>query len=192
MQADVHRFPLADPGDVSGLRGAIAAGMVDPGEIVAVIGKKGRRIPAERAREYVFGYAVGNDVTVRDWQQKTPQWMLGKSFDTHCPFGPSIVTADEVGDPQHLEVTLRLNGEVKQHANTSSMIFSVARIISYLSQGLTLEPGDIIATGTPEGVGFARTPPEFLKDGDVMEVEIAKIGILRSPVAIAAPVGAGR
>ncbi len=159
-------------------------------ELAVVIGTRCKNVAEADALDVIFGYTCLNDVSARDLQNATTQWFKGKTLDDTCPLGPEIVTADEIGDPQQLDVTLRLNGEVKQHAGTSSMIFSVARIIAYLSQGLTLEPGDIIATGTPEGVGFARVPPEFLKDGDVMEVEISKLGILRSPVAIAAPVGA--
>ena len=117
-------------------------------------------------------------------QNATTQWFKGKSLDDTCPIGPWVVGADEIPDPQTLDVTLRLNSEVKQHANTSTMIFDVRRIIAYLSPGLTLEPGDVIATGTPEGVGFARTPPEFVKDGDMMTVEILQIGLLRNPVRI--------
>jgi 2-keto-4-pentenoate hydratase/2-oxohepta-3-ene-1,7-dioic acid hydratase in catechol pathway len=161
-------------------------------ELAVVIGTRGKDVSEADAPGMIFGYTALNDVSARDLQNATTQWFKGKTLDDTCPLGPVLVTADEIDDVQNLEVSLRLNGEVKQHANTSSMIFSVARVIAYLSLGMTLEPGDIIATGTPEGVGFARTPPEFLKDGDVMEVEISKIGILRSPVAISAPVGAGR
>ncbi|MBV9439356.1 MAG: fumarylacetoacetate hydrolase family protein [Candidatus Eremiobacteraeota bacterium] len=158
-------------------------------ELAVVIGRRCKDVAEADALDVVFGYTCCNDVSARDLQNATTQWFKGKTLDDTCPLGPWIVTADEIGDPQVLDVTLRLNGEVKQHANTRSMIFSVARIIAYLSRGMTLDPGDVIATGTPEGVGFARTPPEFLKDGDVMEVEISKIGVLRSPVAIAATAG---
>lgn len=161
-------------------------------ELAVVIGTRCKNVPEADALDVIFGYTGLNDVSARDLQNATTQWLKGKTLDDTCPLGPTIVTADEIGDPQRLDVTLRVNGEVKQHAPTSAMIFSIARIISYLSLGTTLEPGDIIATGTPEGVGFARNPPEFLKDGDVMEVEISKIGILRSPVAISATVGAAR
>ena len=153
-------------------------------ELGVVIGKRCKDVSEADALGAVFGYTCINDVSARDLQNATTQWFKGKTLDDTCPIGPWVVSADEIGDPQALDVTLRLNGEVKQHARTSVMIFSVARIIAYLSAGMTLEPGDVIATGTPEGVGFARTPPEFLKDGDVMEVEISKIGVLRSPVAI--------
>ena len=181
---------IAGPDATLHLDGAVSQKYDWEAELAVVIGKRCKNVNEADALDVIFGYTCLNDVSARDLQNATTQWFKGKTLDDTCPLGPWIVSADEIGDPQNLEVTLRLNGEVKQHAPTSAMIFSVARIISYLSQGLTLEPGDIIATGTPEGVGFARNPPEFLKDGDVMEVEISKIGILRSPVAIAAPVGA--
>ena len=183
---------ITGPGATLHLDGAISQKYDWEAELAVVIGTRCKNVREEDALDVIFGYTCLNDVSARDLQNATTQWFKGKTLDDTCPLGPWIVTADEIGDPQQLDVTLRLNGEVKQHASTSSMIFSIARIISYLSQGVTLEPGDIIATGTPEGVGFARTPPEFLKDGDVMEVEVSKIGILRSPVAIAAPVGAAR
>jgi 2-keto-4-pentenoate hydratase/2-oxohepta-3-ene-1,7-dioic acid hydratase in catechol pathway len=129
-------------------------------------------------------------VTARDVQQQHQQWFKGKSLDDACPLGPWIVTADEILDPQSLTVTLRLNGEIKQQAPTSQMIFNVATIIASLSAGMTLEPGDVIATGTPDGVGFARTPPEFIGSGDTMEVEISGIGILRNAVVVSAAVTA--
>jgi ureidoglycolate lyase len=151
-------------------------------ELVAVVGKKGRRISAERAPEHVFGYAVGNDVTVRDWQQKTPQWMLGKSFDTHCPFGPGIVTADEVGDPHILGLRSFVNGELRQNSNTRHLVFNVWKQIAELSQAMTLEPGDIIFTGTPGGVGFAFKPPKPLVVGDTVRCEIDKIGAIENRV----------
>jgi len=181
---------IAGPDEVLPLSSEISPMYDWEAELAVVIGTRCKNVAEADALDVIFGYTCLNDVSARDLQNATTQWFKGKTLDDTCPLGPEIVTADEVGDPQQLDVTLRLNGEVKQHAGTSSMIFSVARIIAYLSQGLTLEPGDIIATGTPEGVGFARVPPEFLKDGDVMEVEISKLGILRSPVAIAAPVGA--
>jgi 2-keto-4-pentenoate hydratase/2-oxohepta-3-ene-1,7-dioic acid hydratase in catechol pathway len=151
-------------------------------ELVAVIGKKGRRISVERAPDHVFGYAVGNDVTVRDWQWKTPQWMLGKSFDTHCPFGPSIVTADEVGDPHVLGVRSFVNGELRQNSNTRHLVFDIWRQIAELSQAMTLEPGDLIFTGTPGGVGFAFKPPKPSVVGDTVRCEIDKIGAIENPV----------
>ena len=131
---------------------------------------------------HVFGYTVLNDVTARDLQSRHKQFFKGKSIDGYCPMGPWIVTADEIKDPQQLEVRLRVNGITKQMGNTSMMVFPIRTIIAILSQGMTLEPGDIIATGTPSGVGFARNPPEFLKAGDVMETEVEGIGKLRNLV----------
>jgi len=151
-------------------------------ELGVVIGKTGKNIREEDALSYVFGYTVINDVTARDLQNRHKQWFKGKSIDGYCPMGPWIVTADEIADPQSLMLHLRVNGATKQEASTSSMIFSVRQIIAVLSTGLTLEPGDIIATGTPSGVGFARNPPEFLKAGDVVEAEVEGIGMLRNGV----------
>ena len=153
-------------------------------ELAVVIGKGGRDIPEERALEHVFGYTIGNDVSVRDHQRSRHggQWMKGKSFDTHCPLGPWIVTADEIPDPQVLDISSRINGVTKQASNTRHMVFPVARIIAELSVGMRLVPGDVILTGTPEGVGFARKPPEFLRPGDLMEMEIEGIGVLRNKV----------
>ena len=153
-------------------------------ELVIVVGTKGRHIPAETAMAYVAGYTVGHDVSARDWQLKKDgkQWMVGKTFDTFAPLGPELVTADEVPDPHQLPIRLRLNGTTMQDSNTSQMIFSVAQTLAYLSQVFTLEPGDLIFTGTPPGVGFARKPPLFLKGGDSVEVEIEGLGLLRNPV----------
>ena len=181
---------IADPDATLHLSSTVSQKYDWEAELAVVIGTRCKDVPEDRALDVVFGYTCLNDVSARDLQRATTQWFKGKTLDDTCPLGPWIVTADEIGDPQKLDVSLRLNGETKQHANTAVMIFSVARCIAELSKGTTLEPGDIIATGTPEGVGFARNPPEFLKDGDVMEVEIQKIGVLRSPVAIAATVGA--
>jgi len=148
-----------------------------------VIGRRGRDIPEERALEHVFGYTVGNDVTARDLQARHQQWYKGKGLDGFCPLGPWIVTADEIADPQALRLQLRVNGAPKQDARTDAMIFSVAKLISAWSQGMTLEPGDLLMTGTPAGVGFARKPPEYLQPGDVVEAEIDAIGLLRNNVA---------
>jgi len=153
-------------------------------ELAAIVGTPGRDISEENAYEHVFGYTVGNDVSVRDVQRRHGgQWFKGKSFDSHAPLGPWIVTADELGDPHSLRITLRVNGVTKQDSNTRFMVFRIPRIIKELSTGVILEPGDVILTGTPEGVGFARKPPGFLKVGDVMEAEIEKIGVLRNTVA---------
>ena len=151
-------------------------------ELAVIIGKKGKNIREEEAMDYVFGYTVLNDVSARDLQSQHRQYFKGKSIDGYCPMGPWIVTADEIADPQQLPILLRVNGVVKQEANTSMMIFNIRQIIVTLSRGMTLEPGDIISTGTPGGVGFARNPPEFLKAGDVVETEIEGIGTMRNRV----------
>jgi 2-keto-4-pentenoate hydratase/2-oxohepta-3-ene-1,7-dioic acid hydratase in catechol pathway len=151
-------------------------------ELAVIIGKTGKNIREEDAMDFVFGYTVLNDVTARDLQSQHKQYFKGKSIDGYCPMGPWIVTADEVADPQQLPIRLRVNGVVKQESNTSMMINSVSQIIAILSRGMTLEPGDIISTGTPGGVGFARNPPEFLKAGDVVETEIEGIGTMRNRV----------
>lgn len=152
-------------------------------ELVVVLGRRARRISPQEGLEAVAGYTIGNDVSARDWQLKKDgkQWMVGKTFDTFAPCGPWLVTADEVGDPHRLGIRLRLNGQVMQSSNTDQMIFGVGELVSYLSRVFTLEPGDLIYTGTPPGVGFARKPPVFLKPGDVVEVEIDGLGLLRNP-----------
>jgi 2-keto-4-pentenoate hydratase/2-oxohepta-3-ene-1,7-dioic acid hydratase in catechol pathway len=154
-------------------------------ELVVVIGRTGRRIPRERAFDYVGGYAVGHDVSARDWQLNKPgkQWMAGKTFDTFAPVGPVLVTPDEIDDPHKLGIRLRLNGQTMQDSSTSQLIFGVDELIAYLSQVFTLEPGDLIFTGTPPGVGMARKPPVWLKPGDLVEVEIDHLGTLRNTVS---------
>ena len=154
-------------------------------ELVVVIGKPGRDIEQEDAMEHVAGYTVGHDVSARDWQLRKPgkQWMAGKTFDTFAPTGPALVTKDEVPDPHDLGIRLRLNGETMQDSSTSQLIFRIDYIVAYLSRIFTLEPGDLIFTGTPPGVGMARTPPVWLRPGDVAEVEIDGLGRLRNPVA---------
>jgi len=160
-------------------------------ELALVIGTPGRDIPEERAYEHIFGYTVANDVSVRDVQRRHGgQWFKGKNFDSHCPLGPWLVSSDEIGDPHALRITLRVNGATKQDSNTSYMAFRIPRIVKEVSTGLRLEPGDVILTGTPSGVGFARKPPEFLKVGDVMEAEVEKIGVLRNTVAAFEPAAA--
>ncbi|MFN8635710.1 MAG: fumarylacetoacetate hydrolase family protein [Chloroflexota bacterium] len=152
-------------------------------ELTAVIGTGGRDISKADALSHVFGYTVANDVSARDLQfRHGGQFFKGKSLDTFCPLGPCIVTADEIQHPESLEIWLRVNGVEKQHSNTKHLIFDLETIVVSLSEGLTLEPGDLILTGTPAGVGFARKPPEFLQDGDVVECEIEQIGILSNPV----------
>jgi 2-keto-4-pentenoate hydratase/2-oxohepta-3-ene-1,7-dioic acid hydratase in catechol pathway len=153
-------------------------------ELVLVVGKKGRRLSAATAREHLAGCTIGHDVSARDWQLKKDgkQWLAGKTFDTFAPIGPVLVTADEVPEPHNLGIRLRLNGKTMQDSNTRQMIFHAGEILAYVSQIVTLEPGDLIFTGTPPGVGFARKPPVFLKGGDVVEVEIDGLGVLRNPV----------
>ena len=154
-------------------------------ELVIVIGKTGKHIPNDdSAFEYVGGYTCGHDVSARDWQFRgeEKQWIIGKTFDTFAPIGPVVVTPDEVGDPHVLQVQLRLNGTTMQNSNTKEFIFGVPHLLWFLSQVVTLEPGDLIFTGTPPGVGIARKPPVLLKAGDVVEVEIENIGVLRNPV----------
>jgi 2-keto-4-pentenoate hydratase/2-oxohepta-3-ene-1,7-dioic acid hydratase in catechol pathway len=151
-------------------------------ELGVVLGWAGCNISRARALEHVFGYTVINDLSARDLQQQHMQWFKGKSLDGFCPMGPVVVTADEFGDPQAKQLALRVNGVTKQSASTADMIFPVDLIIEWLSKGLTLEAGDVIATGTPQGVGLARTPQEFLQDGDVVEAEVEGIGALRNRI----------
>lgn len=147
-------------------------------ELVFVIGKRCRHVAKERAHEVIFGYTAGNDISVRDWQFHTAQWIVGKSFDTHAPFGPWIVTADEIGDPHALGIRCLVNGETRQSSNTKNLVFDCFDQIAYLSQAMTLNPGDIVFTGTPGGVGQSMKPPKLLKVGDEVRVEIDKIGAL--------------
>ena len=151
-------------------------------ELGVILGVTGRDIPRRAALDHVFGYTVINDVSARDLQKSHSQFFKGKSLDGFCPIGPLVVTADEFGDPQDRQLALRVNGASKQSGNTRDMIFPVDRLIESLSEGMTLEAGDILATGTPDGVGFARTPPEFLQDGDIMETEVEGIGTLRNRI----------
>jgi ureidoglycolate lyase len=147
-------------------------------ELVFVIGKRGRHISKDDAPSHIFGYCVGNDVTARDWQKRTPQWVLGKSFDTHGPFGPWITTAEEVGDPHRLGIRSIVNGDIRQNSNTRELVFNVFDQVEYLSQAMTLEPGDVIYSGTPGGVGAAMKPPSHLKSGDVVRCEIDELGAI--------------
>ena len=152
------------------------------GELAVIIGKTGRYIPADRALEYVAGYSCYNEASVRDWQRHTSQFLAGKSFAGTGGFGPWMVTADEIPDPSRLILETRLNGQVVQHTTTDCMITSIPEQIAYISTMLPLLPGDVIVSGTPGGVGVKRTPPLFMRPGDVAEVEISGIGILRNPV----------
>ncbi|NLY88601.1 MAG: fumarylacetoacetate hydrolase family protein [Firmicutes bacterium] len=152
-------------------------------ELAVIIGKKGKNVPEEEAMQYVAGYTVFNDVSARDLQFRDGQWTKGKTLDTFAPMGPYLVTADEVGDPHRLAIKLWLNDRLMQDSSTEKLIFKIPVLISFLSQLFTLEPGDIIATGTPPGVGFARKPPVFLKPGDTVRITIEKVGTLVNPVA---------
>lgn len=151
-------------------------------EFAVVIGRRARHVSEADWRSCVFGYTILNDVSARDFQMATSQWMIGKTFDTFAPFGPAIVTADEISDPHNLRISLAINGETLQDSNTSNLIFGLPKLIAYLSSVFTLEPGDIISTGTPAGVGFARKPPRWLVAGDQVSVKIDGLGELVNPV----------
>ncbi len=156
------------------------SGQVDyEAELAVVIGRRAKRVSEDEAAACIGGYTIMNDVSARDWQFRSSQWLSGKSFDTFAPCGPFFVTPDEVPDPQDLNIRLTLNGRIMQDSNTSNLIFGVPALISYISQILTLQPGDIISTGTPSGVGFARRPQVFLRPGDVVEIEIENVGRMR-------------
>jgi 2-keto-4-pentenoate hydratase/2-oxohepta-3-ene-1,7-dioic acid hydratase in catechol pathway len=190
-ESSLPEYPVIFTKAPTTVNGPYSAIVIDPSvseqidweaELAVIIGKSGKNIREEDALDYVFGYTVLNDVTARDLQNRHKQFFKGKSIDGYCPMGPWIITADEIPDPQNLSICLRVNGVTKQNANTSMMIFSIRQTIASLSLGMTLEPGDIIATGTPSGVGFARKPPEFLQAGNIMETEIEGIGTLRNTV----------
>jgi 2-keto-4-pentenoate hydratase/2-oxohepta-3-ene-1,7-dioic acid hydratase in catechol pathway len=182
---------IAGPDERLRLPGGISAQYDWEAELAVIVGVRCKDVAQADALDVIFGYTCLNDVTARDLQRAHQQWFKGKSLDGTCPIGPWIVDSTELNDPQNLAIALRVNGVTRQSSNTKAMIFSIPRIIAELSKGMTLEPGDIIATGTPEGVGFAMEPPVFLADGDVMEVEIERIGVLRNPVAISAGLRAG-
>ena len=156
-------------------------------ELAVIIGKAGQKIPKAQALDHVFGYSIINDVSARDTQKRHKQFFVGKSFTGACPMGPWIVTADEIPNPQVLDLKSSVNGELKQDSNTKFQIFDVASVIETLSQGMKLEPGDIIATGTPSGVGYVRNPPEYLMPGDVVECEIEGIGKISNPIVSKKP-----
>jgi len=151
-------------------------------ELALVIGKRGKYIPESKVWEHIFGYMAFNDFTARDLQRKHKQFLRGKGLDTFAPCGPFLVTADEIPDPHNLNLKLSVNGALRQDSNTDNMIFSIPQILNILSSGMTLEPGDIIATGTPEGVGYARTPPCFLQPGDLVETKVERIGTMRNKI----------
>jgi 2-keto-4-pentenoate hydratase/2-oxohepta-3-ene-1,7-dioic acid hydratase in catechol pathway len=151
-------------------------------EFAFVIGKGGRHIAAEDWQQHVAGYTLINDVSARDFQMATTQWLMGKTFDTFAPMGPHLVTADEISDPHALDISLTINGEELQHSNTRELIFKIPELVAFLSSVITLEPGDVVSTGTPAGVGFARKPPRYLQPGDEVVVRVDQIGELRNPV----------
>ncbi|BBL60583.1 fumarylacetoacetate hydrolase family protein [Methylomonas koyamae] len=169
--AAIHLPPVSDKVDYEG-------------ELALVIGKRCKNVSAERANAVIAGYTICNDVTVRDWQARTPTWTLGKSFDTHGPLGPWLVTADEIADPHNLSLKTWVDAELRQNANTGEMIFNCYELIAYLSQVMTLEPGDVISTGTPAGVGVKMKPRGYLKPGQIVRIEIEGIGTLTNPVAV--------
>jgi 2-keto-4-pentenoate hydratase/2-oxohepta-3-ene-1,7-dioic acid hydratase in catechol pathway len=150
------------------------------GELAFVVGKRCRHVPLDEAKNVIAGYCVSNDVSVRDWQMRIPTFTIGKSFDTHCPFGPAIVTADEIPDPHDLDIKTEVNGELRQDSNTKNLIFDCFELVEHLSTAFTLEPGDLILTGTPSGVGVADD--KFLKDGDNVKISISKLGFINNKV----------
>jgi 2-keto-4-pentenoate hydratase/2-oxohepta-3-ene-1,7-dioic acid hydratase in catechol pathway len=157
--------------------------MVDyEGELAFVIGRRCRHVPADRAPEVIAGYTIVDDVSVRDWQLRSPTMTMGKSFDTHGPMGPWMVTADEVGDPHGLHLRTWVNGELRQEATTDQLMYNCWEMVEHLSTVFTLEPGDVISTGTPSGVGIAMRPPRLLKSGDTVRIQIEGIGTLENPV----------
>ncbi len=176
---------VQDPGGPIVIPGTSASPEVDyEGELAVVLGRAARHVTRERALSYVLGYTCANDVSARDWQFRlgSGQFCHAKSFDTFCPLGPVLVTPDEVPDPQNLRLCTRVNGEIRQDWTTSDMVFDVATLIEFLSASRTLPVGTVILTGTPHGVGYARTPPVWLRPGDVVSVEIERIGTLTNPV----------
>jgi 2-keto-4-pentenoate hydratase/2-oxohepta-3-ene-1,7-dioic acid hydratase in catechol pathway len=182
-----QRTAIASPGDPIVL--PAVSEMVDyEGELAMVIGRRCQHVPADRALEVVAGFTVINDVSVRDWQWRTPTFTMGKSFDSHAPCGPELVTGDELGDPGRLAIRTWVNDEMRQDSTTADLIFGCAAMVEYLTTAFPLEPGTVIATGTPAGVGAAFDPPRWLRDGDVVRIAIEGIGELRNPVARGGPV----
>lgn len=173
--AAIHIPPVSDKVDYEG-------------ELAFVIGKRCKHVGVDNARDVIAGYTICNDVTVRDWQARTPTWTLGKSFDTHGPLGPWLVTADEIADPHNLALKTWVDDELRQNANTGEMIFNCYEMVAYLTQAMTLEPGDVISTGTPAGVGVKMKPRGYLKAGQIVRIEIEGLGMLSNPV-IADPAG---
>jgi 2-keto-4-pentenoate hydratase/2-oxohepta-3-ene-1,7-dioic acid hydratase in catechol pathway len=157
------------------------------GELAMVVGVRCRRVPRSQAQNVIAGLTICNDVSVRDWQKRTPTMTMGKSWDSHCPLGPYLVTLDEIPDPQALTLVTRVNGEIRQRASTAEMVFDCWDLVAHLSTAFTLEPGDVISTGTPAGVGMAMTPQRWLRAGDVVSIEVERIGALTNPVAAETP-----
>jgi 2-keto-4-pentenoate hydratase/2-oxohepta-3-ene-1,7-dioic acid hydratase in catechol pathway len=178
------KFPssVIGPGDSIELDASLTSRVDWEVELAVVVGRRMRRVEASDALDYVFGYTVGNDVSARDVQFSESQWVRGKSFDTFCPLGPVVVTADEIPDPQALGLRTRVNGEVVQDSSTAEMVFTVAELLAFCSQSFVLEPGDVLLTGTPWGCGEFMNPPRSLAVGDVVETEVDGIGTLRNPV----------
>ena len=170
------------PGDAIPWHGRVSSAIDWEAELAVIIGRECRDVDEADAPACVFGYTVANDVTARDLQRRHVQWYKGKGLDGFCPMGPLVVTADEIGDPHRLDISLRVNGVEKQRSNTRHLIFRIPRLIAEWSAGMTLYPGDILLTGTPSGTGIGRTPPEFLRPGDVVEAEVDGIGVLRNAV----------
>jgi 2-keto-4-pentenoate hydratase/2-oxohepta-3-ene-1,7-dioic acid hydratase in catechol pathway len=186
------KFPTSVTGPEHEVRLPLESEKVDyEAELGVVIGREAFGVPVGHAREHILGFTIVNDVSARDFQFGDGQWQRGKSCDTFAPTGPFIVTTDELADPHSLRISFRLNGETLQDSNTDQMIFGVDELVSYISRTITLEPGDVIATGTPPGVGFARKPPIWVRAGDRMEVEIEGLGVLANPVVVT-PVGRDR
>lgn len=175
---------IADPEEDLDFETRVSTEMDWEGELAVVIGKRVKDVSEEDAMSVVFGYTCLNDITARDLQRAHQQFFKGKSLDRSCPMGPWIVGVDEIPDPHRLLLSLRVNGHRKQQSDTGQMIFRIPRLIAELAKGMTLEPGDVLSTGTPDGVGFARTPPEFFQDGDTVEIAIQKIGTLRNTIRI--------
>lgn len=171
---------ILDPGGTITWDPALTNQVDYEAELGVIIGREARNVSEDRALDYVFGYTCVNDVSARDLQFSDKQWVRAKSLDTFCPMGPMVVTTDEIPDPQALAIRSRLNGQVMQDSNTREMIFPVKTLVSFLSRSFTLLPGDLIATGTPSGVGVFRKPPVFMKDGDTVEIEVEKIGVLKN------------
>ena len=188
--ADTPKHPMifnkqstaAHPPDAPFHMPRVSAALDYEGELAFVIGKRCRHVPRERASEVIAGYTIANDVSVRDWQLRVPTFTMGKSFDTHCPLGPALVTADEISDPHNLELRTWVNGELRQSSNTKQLIFDCFSLVEHLSTAFSLEPGDVISTGTPGGVGGAMKPPQMLKVGDIVKIAIDGLGEIENAV----------